>query len=99
MPLAFCTGYMRGPAVQGDFALVGLSKPRHNKTFSGLPLDENRKARQAEPGCGIQIIDLHTCDAVHWLRSDGAVDELYDVVALPDVRWPWASRWMRFAGC
>ena len=40
-PVTFCAGYMRGLYFHGDFALVGLSKPRHNKTFSGLPLDEN----------------------------------------------------------
>ncbi|KAF0163262.1 MAG: hypothetical protein FD157_3260 [Rhodocyclaceae bacterium] len=90
VPLTFCAGYMRGLAFHGDFALVGLSKPRHNKTFSGLPLDENLKTRQAEPRCGIQVIDLRTGDAVHWVRFEGVVDELYDVVALPGVRRPMA---------
>lgn len=90
MPVTFCAGYMRGLAFHGDFALVGLSKPRHNKTFSGLPLDENLKAKQAEPRCGIQVIDLRTGDAVHWLRFEGMVTELYDVVALPGIRRPMA---------
>lgn len=89
-PVAFCPGYMRGLAFHGDYALVGLSKPRHNKTFNGLPLDENLKSRQAEPRCGIQVIDLRTGDAVHWVRIEGIVDELYDVVALPGVRRPMA---------
>ncbi|TRW96965.1 TIGR03032 family protein [Candidatus Methylobacter oryzae] len=89
-PVAFCPGYMRGLSFHGDYALVGLSKPRHNKTFSGLPLDDNLKSRQAEPRCGIQVIDLRTGDAVHWLRIEGVVDELYDVVALPGVRRPMA---------
>jgi uncharacterized protein (TIGR03032 family) len=90
VPVTFCAGYMRGLSFHGDFALVGLSKPRHNKTFSGLPLDENLKAKQAEPRCGIQVIDLRTGDAVHWVRFEGMVDELYDVVALPGVRRPMA---------
>lgn len=89
-PAAFCPGYMRGLAFHGDFALVGLSRPRHNKTFSGLPLDDNLKARQAEPRCGIQVIDLRTGDAVHWVRIEGIVEELYDVVALSGVRRPMA---------
>lgn len=89
-PVAFCPGYMRGLSFHGDFALVGLSRPRHNKTFSGLPLDDNLKAKQAEPRCGIQVIDLRTGDAVHWVRFEGVVDELYDVVALPGVRRPMA---------
>lgn len=89
-PVAFCPGYMRGLSFHGDFALVGLSRPRHNKTFSGLPLDDNLKAKQAEPRCGIQVIDLRTGDAVHWVRFEGVVEELYDVVALPGVRRPMA---------
>lgn len=90
VPVTFCIGYMRGLSFHGDFALVGLSKPRHNKTFSGLALDENLAARKAEPRCGIQVIDLRTGDIVHWLRMEGVVDELYDVVALPGVRRPMA---------
>lgn len=38
--VAFCPGYLRGLSFCGDFAVVGISKPRHNKTFSGLALDE-----------------------------------------------------------
>lgn len=90
VPVTFCAGYMRGLSFHGDFALIGLSKPRHNKTFSGLPLDEALKARKAEPRCGIQVIDLRTGDTVHWVRFEGVVEELYDVVALPGVRRPMA---------
>jgi uncharacterized protein (TIGR03032 family) len=90
VPLAFCAGYMRGLAFHGDFALVGLSKPRENKTFSGLPLDDQLKSRNAEARCGVQVIDLRTGDAVHWLRIEGIVDELYDVIPLPGVRCPMA---------
>lgn len=90
VPLTFCAGYMRGLYFHGDFALVGLSKPRHNKTFSGLPLDDNLQSRKAEARCGVQVIDLRTGDAVHWLRIEGIVDELYDVITLPGVRCPMA---------
>ena len=90
VPVTFCAGYMRGLYFHGDFALVGTSKPRHNKTFSGLPLDEALKSRQAEARCGLQVIDLRTGDAVHWLRIEGLVDELYDVITLPGVRSPMA---------
>ena len=73
--MTFCAGYMRGLYFHGDYALVGLSKPRHNKTFSGLPLDDNLKSRKAEARCGIQVIDLRSGDVVHWLRIEGVVDE------------------------
>ncbi len=89
-PVTFCAGYMRGLFFHGDFALVGLSKPRHNNTFSGLPLDENLKSRKVEARCGVQVIDLRTGDAVHWLRIHGIVEELYDVITLPGVHRPMA---------
>jgi uncharacterized protein (TIGR03032 family) len=89
-PVCFCPGYLRGLSLHGNFAMVGLSKPRHNKTFSGLPLDDLLKARHTEPRCGIHVIDLRTGDAPHWLRMEGVVEELYDVVALPGVRRPMA---------
>ncbi len=87
-PVAFCPGYLRGLAFNGDFAIVGLSKPRHNKTFSGLPLDERMHAKDVEPRCGLMIIDLRNGDIVHWLRIEGVVEELYDVAVLPGVRRP-----------
>lgn len=89
-PVAFCPGYMRGCAFHGDFAIVGVSQPRHNKTFSGLPLDEKLQQKNAEPRCGLLVIDLKSGDIVHSLRMEGVVLELYDVVALPGVRRPMA---------
>ncbi|MEH2040531.1 TIGR03032 family protein [Nostoc sp.] len=89
-PVAFCPGYMRGCAFHGDFAIVGVSQPRHNKTFSGLPLDEKLQQKNAEPRCGLLVIDLKSGDIVHSLRIEGVVLELYDVVALPGVRRPMA---------
>lgn len=88
--VCFCPGYMRGLSFHGHFALVGLSKPRHNKTFSGLALDDNLKSRNAEARCGVQIIDLRTGDIVHWIRMEGVIDELYDVITLPHARRPMA---------
>lgn len=89
-PVCFCPGYMRGLSFHGDFALIGISRPRHNKTFSGLALDKNLKTRHAEARCGVQIVDLRSGDVVHWLRMEGVVEELYDVVVLPGVRRPMA---------
>ena len=90
IPLTFCPGYLRGLSFSGDFAIAGLSLPRQNKTFSGLALEDNLKARHAEPRCGLQVIDLKNGDVVHWLRIQGLVNELYDVVVLPGVRRPMA---------
>lgn len=84
-PLTFCPGYLRGLAFAGNYAVVGLSRPRHDKTFSGLPLDENLAARNVEARCGLHVIDLRSGDSPHWLRLEGMVSELYDVVTLPNV--------------
>lgn len=89
-PVTFCPGYLRGCAFVGNFAIVGTSKARGNKTFSGLALDENLRSRDAEPRCGLLVIDLRTGDIVHWLRIEGIVEELYDVVVLPGVQRPMA---------
>jgi uncharacterized protein (TIGR03032 family) len=89
-PLTFCPGYLRGLAFVGDYAVVGLSRPRHDKTFGGLALDEALAAKGAEARCGLHVIDLRSGDAVHWLRLEGMVSELYDVVVLPGVARPMA---------
>ena len=86
--IAFCPGYLRGLDFIGDYALVGLSKPRELRTFSGLPLDDALKERKVEPRCGLYIIDLRTGDIVHWLRMEGVVSEIYDVIALNGLRMP-----------
>ena len=89
-PMAFCPGYLRGLAFVGDFAVVGLSKPRENRTFSGLALDGHLAQRDAEARCGLYVIDLRSGDVVHWLRIEGIVSELYDVIVLPEVQRPMA---------
>jgi len=88
--IAFCPGYIRGMTIHKNFAIVGMSRPRHNKTFSGLALDDELKRREVEPRCGLMVIDLRSGDIVHWLRLEGVVEELYDVVVLPGVVRPMA---------
>jgi uncharacterized protein (TIGR03032 family) len=81
-PLTFCPGYLRGLTFVGDYAVVGLSRPRDEKTFGGLALDGELARRAADPRCGLMIIDLRSGDVAHWLRLEGMVRELYDVAAL-----------------
>jgi len=87
-PIAFCPGYARGLAFIGDFAVVGISLPRDNRTFNGLALDQELARRGAEPRCAILVIDLKRGDTVHWVRFGGVVQELYDVTVLPGIRRP-----------
>jgi uncharacterized protein (TIGR03032 family) len=85
-PVAFCPGYARGLAFSGRHAVVGLSRPRHNQTFEGLALEGRLKAKDAEPRCGLIVVDTVTGATVSWLRFNHTVDELYDVAVLPGVR-------------
>lgn len=89
-PVAFCPGYLRGLCFSGDFAIVGLSESRHNKTFEDLPLKDRMQDKDVEPRCALQVIDLKTGDLAHSLRISGVVEELYDVVVLPGVIRPMA---------
>jgi len=88
--VAFCPGYLRGLTFVEGHAIVGLSKQRENRTFSGLALDKELADRDAEPRCGLQVIDLAGGNCVHWVRLEGIVSELYDVVALRGVTRPMA---------
>ncbi len=89
-PVVFCPGYLRGLAFVGDYAVVGTSRPRHDKTFGGLAVDEELRKRGAEARCGLLIIHLGTGTITHWVRFEGMVSELYDVVVLPGVIRPMA---------
>ena len=89
VPRVFCPGFVRGLAFHGDYAVVGLSKPRYQR-FEGLALDQRLKDADSDPWCGIQIIDIRRGACVEWLRIDGAVAELYDVEVLPGIANPMA---------
>lgn len=82
--LAFCPGFLRGLSFHGNYAFVGLSRPRYQR-FEGLALDDRLRSADAEAWCGIQIIDLATGACVEWFRIDGAIGEMYDVAVLENV--------------
>src|SRR5439155_18588729 len=87
-PRAFCLGYARGLAFAGDSAIVGLSLPRENRTFQGLPLDEALARNGSEPRCGLIVVDTDNGDTIAWVRIEGVVRELYDVAFIPGIRNP-----------
>jgi len=89
-PVTFCPGYLRGLAFTGNFAVMGLSRPRNDQTFSGLALDDELASRKAEARCGLQVVDLTSGNVVEWVRIEGMVSELYDVSVLPGVVRPMA---------
>ncbi|PXW89662.1 uncharacterized protein (TIGR03032 family) [Nitrosomonas sp. Nm84] len=87
VPVLFCPGFVRGLAFWKNYALVGLSKLR-SKVFSGLSLEQRLAADNMTSQCGLMIIDLKSGNIIHTLTIDGVVQELFDVVVLPNVRKP-----------
>ncbi len=87
-PICFCPGYARGLAIAGNFAVIGLSTCREQRTFAGLPLDDLLAKKDVQPRCGLQVVDLRSGDVVHSLTITGVVRELYDVAILAGVRTP-----------
>ena len=86
--IAFVPGFARGLALHGGFALVGISLPRSNEVFAGLPLDDRLRGEGRAPECAILVVDLASGETVHWLRLGGVVRELYDIALLPGPRRP-----------
>jgi len=89
-PLAFCPGYLRGLAFHGSYAVVGLSKQRKERAFSGLALDDRLRQKDTDARCGLWVIDLRSGDVAHWMQIEGVVVELYDVAVIPATRRPMA---------
>jgi hypothetical protein len=54
--VTFCLGYLRSLTFDRGYGVEWLSKPRHNKTFSGLALDEKLAAKGVEARCALQVI-------------------------------------------
>ena len=56
--------------------------------MTGQEPEQALQARNVDARCGLHIIDLATGDTIAWVRLEGAVRELYDVVFIPGVRFP-----------
>ena len=56
-PVAFCPGYVRGVAFHGNYAILGLSRPRDNKTFNSLALDDRLEKEQINARSGLVVVD------------------------------------------
>ena len=89
VPVVFCPGYLRGLDFFDDaIAVVGLSLPRGNRTFSGLPLSDTLDEAGMAARRGLYVIDLRSGTIIHAMTFEGVVTELYDVAVLPGVRKP-----------
>jgi uncharacterized protein (TIGR03032 family) len=85
--IAFCPGFLRGMAIHNGHAVVTVSKPRDG-TFKHLSLDGELAGRDAEPWCGVLIVNLTSGDIVEWIKLEGHITELFDVAVMPGVVCP-----------
>jgi uncharacterized protein (TIGR03032 family) len=76
-------GFTRGLSFVGPYAFVGLSQVRE-AVFEGIPL----RAEGVERSCGVWAVDLRSGRTAAFLRFEGIVQELFEVLALPGSRFP-----------
>jgi uncharacterized protein (TIGR03032 family) len=77
-------GFTRGFAIVGHYAFIGLSKIRPTSAMDGVPI----AARRDELKCGVAAIDLHHGRLVGLLEFQTAVEEIFDIQLLPNIRFP-----------
>ena len=87
-PVCFLPGFARGLSFIGDHAVIGLSRPRENRTFEGLELNDRLEAERRQAQCGLFVVNITTGDIEHSLTLEGVVEEIYDVAFLPDTTRP-----------
>lgn len=87
--VAFGPGILRGLCFSGDYAVVGVSRPRAENVYAGLSVEDRLTQQALTPQCGLLVIDLRTGQMEHSLYFRGKpMQEVFDVVALPGVRQP-----------
>jgi uncharacterized protein (TIGR03032 family) len=88
-PVAFGPGILRGLCFSGDYAVVGVSRPRADGIYTGLSVEEYLERNNLAPQCGLLVIDLRTGNIAHYLYLLGKpMQEIFDVIALPGIRQP-----------
>lgn len=79
-------GFARGLALHNRYAFVGLSKLREKDVFDGMPIAA--RYTEEERHCGVSVVDLETGQPLEFLRFLSGGSEVFDVQALPGLRWP-----------
>ncbi|MCD6045170.1 MAG: hypothetical protein K0R48_333 [Gammaproteobacteria bacterium] len=86
--VTLCPGYARGLSFCGNFALIGLSKLRSDAANEGLIVEKRLAAEKAESYCALQVVDLRTGETAPLLLLEKPVEEIRDVIVLPNTRNP-----------
>lgn len=76
--ITFMPGFLRGLKFINNYAVIGMSMDRHERCFSGLPLNDIMKAKKIEPKCGIKIVNINTGDVEHSIELNNVI-EMYGI--------------------
>ncbi|AYV82228.1 MAG: TIGR03032 family protein [Homavirus sp.] len=76
--IAFIPGFLRGLKFIDTYAVIGMSMDRHEKLFSGLPLNDIMKNKKINPRCGIKIVNIVTGDIEHSIELINVM-EIYGI--------------------
>jgi uncharacterized protein (TIGR03032 family) len=79
-------GFTRGLDFYGPYAFIGLSQVRESAIFSGIPITERLTVDQRR--CGVWVVDVRSGETVAFLRFEAGVQEVFAVLALPNIRYP-----------
>ncbi|SLN77971.1 TIGR03032 family protein [Roseisalinus antarcticus] len=81
-------GLPRGLAFVGKWAVLGVSRPRHDSGFDGLPLEDRLSRQGIEPICAITAVNLETGEIDYTVEIGPDTEEIYDVCVLRGIRNP-----------
>jgi uncharacterized protein (TIGR03032 family) len=83
--IAVMPGFTRGLDFRGPVAFVGLSQVRETAVFSGIPIAEKSLE---ERNCGVWVVNIRTGQIIAFVKFEAAVQEIFAVQVLPDIRYP-----------
>lgn len=81
-----CGGYGRGLSFVGDYAIFGISKPRHESYVPNFPLHDRLKSLNLPDRCQLLAVNLKTGNVIQAITFEGAAREFFDTVVIPDCR-------------
>ena len=77
-----------GLAFHCKWALISLSKPRHDSGFEDLQIGHRLQETGQDPDCAIVCLNIETGVIDYQVGIGPEVDEIYDVAVLPGIHNP-----------
>ena len=84
LTVAALPAYLRGLALVGEYAVLGLCQIREKHIFGSLPVQQ----KHAHLQCGVAVIHLSTGNQVGLLEFTAGCQEIFEVQFLPGIRRP-----------